>query len=69
MSSVPLSLQNLVNSRTHTYRFISGNLLCNKSKNRLVNILPFESTRVFLQPIRGLEGSDYINASFMDGYR
>ena len=25
-----------------------------------------ESSRVFLQPIRGIEGSDYINASFID---
>ena len=25
-----------------------------------------ESTRVFLQPIRGIDGSDYINASFID---
>jgi len=25
-----------------------------------------ESSRVFLQPIRGLDGSDYINASFVD---
>ena len=28
-----------------------------------------ESTRVCLQPIRGVDGSDYINASFIDGYR
>ena len=28
-----------------------------------------ESTRVCLQPIRGVEGSDYINASCIDGYR
>uniref|UniRef100_G3W1K9 protein-tyrosine-phosphatase n=1 Tax=Sarcophilus harrisii TaxID=9305 RepID=G3W1K9_SARHA len=40
-----------------------------KFKNRLVNIMPYESTRVCLQPIRGVEGSDYINASFIDGYR
>lgn len=25
-----------------------------------------ESTRVCLQPIRGVDGSDYINASFID---
>ena len=25
-----------------------------------------ESSRVYLQPIRGVEGSDYINASFID---
>lgn len=31
--------------------------------------MPFESTRVCLQPIRGVEGSDYINASCIDGYR
>ena len=50
-------------------RFVSANLAANKFKNRLVNILPFESSRVCLQPLRGLEGSDYINASFIDGYR
>lgn len=64
-----LSLQKLANSKAHTSRFISANLPCNKFKNRLVNIMPFESTRVCLQPIRGVEGSDYINASFIDGYR
>ncbi|KAK1792769.1 hypothetical protein P4O66_012693, partial [Electrophorus voltai] len=55
--------------KAHTSRFISANLPCNKFKNRLVNIMPYESTRVCLQPIRGVEGSDYINASFIDGYR
>ena len=50
-------------------RFVSANLQVNKFKNRLVNILPFESSRVCLQPLRGIEGSDYINASFIDGYR
>ncbi|XP_059575969.1 receptor-type tyrosine-protein phosphatase S isoform X16 [Alligator mississippiensis] len=59
----------LANSKAHTSRFISANLPCNKFKNRLVNIMPYETTRVCLQPIRGVEGSDYINASFIDGYR
>lgn len=67
--SSSLSPQKLANSKAHTSRFISANLPCNKFKNRLVNIMPFESTRVCLQPIRGVEGSDYINASFIDGYR
>lgn len=61
--------QRLANSKAHTSRFISANLPCNKFKNRLVNIMPYETTRVCLQPIRGVEGSDYINASFIDGYR
>lgn len=64
-----LSLQLLANSKAHTSRFISANLPCNKFKNRLVNIMPYELTRVCLQPIRGVEGSDYVNASFIDGYR
>lgn len=34
-----------------------------------MNIMPYESTRVCLGPIAGLEGSDYINANFCDGYR
>jgi protein tyrosine phosphatase len=50
-------------------RFVSANMMLNKPKNRLVHILPYESTRVCLQPIRGAEGSDYINASFIDGYK
>lgn len=50
-------------------KFISANLPANKFKNRLMNILPYENSRVFLQPIRGVDGSDYINASFIDGYK
>ncbi|KAL1517201.1 hypothetical protein ABEB36_000996 [Hypothenemus hampei] len=59
----------LGNIKTDSTRFITANLPCNKHKNRLIHILPYESTRVCLQPIRTLEGSDYINASFIDGYR
>ncbi|CAL1265790.1 unnamed protein product [Larinioides sclopetarius] len=50
-------------------KFVSANLPVNKFKNRLMNILPYESTRVCLQPIRGVDGSDYINANYIDGYR
>ncbi|XP_036834368.1 protein tyrosine phosphatase receptor type Fa isoform X15 [Oncorhynchus mykiss] len=69
VTAMELEFKKLANSKAHTSRFISANLPCNKFKNRLVNIMPFESTRVSLQPIRGVEGSDYINASFIDGYR
>ncbi|XP_042273047.1 protein tyrosine phosphatase receptor type Fa isoform X11 [Thunnus maccoyii] len=69
VTAMELEFKKLANSKAHTSRFISANLQCNKFKNRLVNIMPFESTRVCLQPIRGVEGSDYINASFIDGYR
>ncbi|XP_047669386.1 protein tyrosine phosphatase receptor type Fa isoform X6 [Tachysurus fulvidraco] len=69
VTAMELEFKKLANSKAHTSRFISANLPCNKFKNRLVNIMPFESSRVCLQPIRGVEGSDYINASFIDGYR
>ncbi|XP_051498232.1 receptor-type tyrosine-protein phosphatase delta isoform X23 [Apus apus] len=69
VTGMELEFKRLSSSKAHTSRFISANLPCNKFKNRLVNIMPYESTRVCLQPIRGVEGSDYINASFIDGYR
>nr|XP_033771428.1 receptor-type tyrosine-protein phosphatase F [Geotrypetes seraphini] len=69
VTSMELEFKLLANSKAHTSRFISANLTCNKFKNRLVNIMPYELTRVCLQPIRGVDGSDYINASFIDGYR
>lgn len=43
-------------------------LQVNFSKNRLVSIVPFDWNRVTLCSIRGVDGSDYINASFIDGY-
>ncbi|XP_072560268.1 receptor-type tyrosine-protein phosphatase S-like isoform X5 [Paramormyrops kingsleyae] len=69
VTGMELEFKRLANSKAHTSRFVSANLPCNKFKNRLVNIMPYETTRVCLQPIRGLEGSDYINGSFIDGYR
>ena len=55
-------------------RVLSATQPANKFKNRLVNILPYESTRVVLEPEMGpdgreIEGSDYINASWVDSYR
>jgi len=47
----------------------SAQLAANKSKNRFQNILPYETTRVKLLAIPGVVGSDYINASFIDGYK
>ena len=40
----------------------------NKQKNRYANVLPFDDTRVKLNLLPGVEGSDYINASYIDGY-
>ncbi|XP_026678795.1 receptor-type tyrosine-protein phosphatase S-like [Diaphorina citri] len=68
-TGMELEFKKLSNIRAEPSRFISASLPCNKHKNRLVHILPVESSRVCLTPVRGIEGSDYINASFIDGYR
>ena len=47
----------------------SAQLAANKPKNRFQNILPYENTRVKLQAIPGVVGSDYINASWIDGFK
>ncbi|XP_027715877.1 receptor-type tyrosine-protein phosphatase H [Vombatus ursinus] len=39
----------------------------NRSKNRFSNVLPYDWSRVPLQPIPGDPSSDYINASFVPG--
>ncbi|XP_035699732.1 receptor-type tyrosine-protein phosphatase alpha-like [Branchiostoma floridae] len=47
----------------------AANEPANKSKNRVVTTVPYDTTRVFLPRITGVKDSDYINASFIDGYR
>lgn len=47
-------------------RSVSG-LLHNKHKNRYTGYRPLDSTRVILSEVPGIEGSDYINASYISG--
>ncbi|XP_062308595.1 receptor-type tyrosine-protein phosphatase C isoform X2 [Osmerus eperlanus] len=42
---------------------------CNHAKNRYIDILPYDHNRVQLTSGRGETGWDYINASFIDGYK
>ncbi|KAM7011950.1 receptor-type tyrosine-protein phosphatase C [Tautogolabrus adspersus] len=42
---------------------------CNAPKNRYVDILPYDHNRVQLATGNGETGCDYINASFIDGYK
>ncbi|XP_058847507.1 receptor-type tyrosine-protein phosphatase kappa-like isoform X2 [Acipenser ruthenus] len=41
----------------------------NKGKNRYINITPYDQSRVVLQATSNKEDSDYINASYLDGYK
>ena len=47
----------------------NSNLEMNKPKNRYANVIAYDHSRVILQPMEGIPGSDYINANYMDGYR
>ncbi|XP_061793662.1 receptor-type tyrosine-protein phosphatase gamma-like isoform X2 [Nerophis lumbriciformis] len=38
---------------------------CNKEKNRISSVVPSEQARVTLAPLPGIQGSDYINASYI----
>ena len=49
-------------------KFTEANKSVNLSKNRYQNIFPYDDTRVRLSHIPGVEGSDYINANFIDSY-
>ena len=46
-----------------------ASLECNARKNRFGNILPCDVNRVKLKETPGVPGSDYINASHIDGYQ
>uniref|UniRef100_A0A8C7PL92 Receptor-type tyrosine-protein phosphatase alpha n=1 Tax=Oncorhynchus mykiss TaxID=8022 RepID=A0A8C7PL92_ONCMY len=47
----------------------TGNLPANMKKNRVLQIIPYEFNRVINPVKRGEESTDYVNASFIDGYR
>nr|VZI20846.1 unnamed protein product [Spirometra erinaceieuropaei] len=47
---------------------LAGAQPVNLLKNRRSDCLPHEANRVKLTPIRGVDGSDYINASYVDSY-
>lgn len=66
MTGIELEFRKLATTKAELSKFASASLPVNKPKNRMLNIMPYESTRVCLEPIRGIDGSDYINASYID---
>ncbi|XP_049591914.1 receptor-type tyrosine-protein phosphatase epsilon isoform X2 [Syngnathus scovelli] len=59
----------LTNVRIMKENMRMGNLPANMKKNRVLQIIPYDFNRVILSVKRGQEFTDYINASFIDGYR
>ncbi|KAK6487343.1 receptor-type tyrosine-protein phosphatase epsilon-like isoform X1 [Huso huso] len=59
----------LTNVRIMKENMRMGNLPANMKKNRVLQIIPYDFNRVILSMKRGQENTDYINASFIDGYR
>lgn len=62
--SISLEINNVLDPGLMTAALNSTN----EKKNRCRTVVPFDSNRVVLQSLRSHEGSDYINASFIDGY-
>ncbi|XP_065165511.1 tyrosine-protein phosphatase 99A isoform X2 [Atheta coriaria] len=50
------------------FNLVSSNKVINQPKNRRADILPVESSRVHLTPKPGEDGSDYINATWIQGF-
>lgn len=49
------------------FNLVSATKACNVNKNRNPEIVPIETARVHLTPKAGIDGSDYINATWFPG--
>lgn len=50
------------------FNLVSATKVINQPKNRRMDVVPVESSRVHLTPKPGEEGSDYVNATWMQGF-
>ncbi|XP_070188527.1 receptor-type tyrosine-protein phosphatase H-like [Littorina saxatilis] len=57
----------LIKDISRVFPATAADLQVNRPKNRYKNILPYDWSRVELQPTDDEEGSDYINASYLPG--
>ncbi|KAK0168443.1 hypothetical protein PV327_002243 [Microctonus hyperodae] len=61
---------NLVTSwKPKDFNLVSATKPCNIHKNRISEIIPIENARVHLTPKAGIDGSDYINATWVAGFQ
>ncbi|CAH1243186.1 PTPRA [Branchiostoma lanceolatum] len=69
LTGMETEFKNLTKIPIEKHHMRSGNLPDNISKNRVLQVLPYDTHRVYIPAVPGLRNSDYINASFMNGYR
>ncbi|XP_033977550.1 receptor-type tyrosine-protein phosphatase alpha isoform X1 [Trematomus bernacchii] len=68
-SGLEAEFKKLTSIKIQNDKMRTGNLPANMKKNRVLQIIPYEFNRVIIPVKRGEENTDYVNASFVDGYR
>ncbi|XP_058841650.1 receptor-type tyrosine-protein phosphatase alpha-like [Acipenser ruthenus] len=68
-SGLEAEFKKLTSIKIQNDKMRTGNLPANMKKNRVLQIIPYEFNRVIIPVKRGEEYTDYVNASFIDGYR
>ncbi|KAG9510487.1 Tyrosine-protein phosphatase 99A, partial [Fragariocoptes setiger] len=58
----------VTNFKAKDFNVVSALKPCNQIKNRSINLVPLEPHRVHITPKPAIEGSDYINATFLMGF-
>uniref|UniRef100_A0A8R1HYP6 protein-tyrosine-phosphatase n=1 Tax=Caenorhabditis japonica TaxID=281687 RepID=A0A8R1HYP6_CAEJA len=69
MSGIDMEFRHLTTLKWTSNRCTVANVPANRLKNRVLSAVPYDANRVILHMIQGIEGSDYINASWIDGYK
>lgn len=59
----------VTNFAVQDFHLSSAIKTCNVQKNRNAALVPVESGRVYLTPKPGVDGSDYINATWLQGFQ
>uniref|UniRef100_A0A7N6F7V1 Receptor-type tyrosine-protein phosphatase alpha n=1 Tax=Anabas testudineus TaxID=64144 RepID=A0A7N6F7V1_ANATE len=69
-SGLEAEFKKLTSIKIQNDKMRTGNLPANMKKNRVLQIIPCDFLQLVIIPVkRGEENTDYVNASFIDGYR